>query len=252
MDKENEELSFYHKINPQLTTCGTCAKCINYTPSHLELSKERGLIVDRFEECSGCSICEDCKNGIGLSSPPGLKGHTIVSGDAGIIIYGGTKWTKTNHTTQDNTNKGINLFTDICRDALAKLNLEKDLELGDQWKPLTAYDIATRRWWNVWLETLPASKIINVESVEERDKVLERLKCFNMTAFPPFEPIQRDVIYSSNVYFLPTDRCEEDCNGNGQCSLSRCTCKNGWHGDSCNKKNCPNSLCYIDIDTLEI
>jgi hypothetical protein len=25
----------------------------------------------------------------------------LVSGDAGVIVYGGTKWTKTNHTIQD-------------------------------------------------------------------------------------------------------------------------------------------------------
>jgi hypothetical protein len=76
-----------------------------------------------------------------------------VGGDAGIIIYGGTRWTKTNHTTQDTSNEGINLFTDICRDPLAKLNFEKDLIFGEGWNPLNAYDIASRRWWNVWLET---------------------------------------------------------------------------------------------------
>jgi hypothetical protein len=203
-----------------------------------------------FYECYKCKQCEDCKNGIGLSSPPGLRGQSIVSGDAGIIIYGGTRWTKTNHTTRDKTNEDINLFTDVCRDAMAKLNFEKDLIFGDNWKPLTPYDIASRKWFEVWLETNPKTYLIDDEKQKE---ILDaRLMCFNMSIFPPFEPIERDVLYSSNVYFLPTDRCEEDCNLNGQCSISRCTCKNGYHGDSCNKKNCPNSLCYVDIDTLEI
>jgi hypothetical protein len=30
-DKENENLSLYDKINPSLTTCGTCKECVGYT-----------------------------------------------------------------------------------------------------------------------------------------------------------------------------------------------------------------------------
>ena len=76
--------------------------------------------------------------------------------------------------------------------------------------------------------------------------------CFNMTTNPPFPPVTRDVLHSSTIYFLPTDGCDGDCNNEGKCTLSRCTCKNGIHGDACDKNNCPNTLCYVDIDTIEI
>ena len=85
----------------------------------------------------------------------------------------------------------------------------------------------------------------------------------NMSVNKPFPPINRDVRHSSYIYFLSIDTCEGaridkktgkkvECSGNGMCNMSRCTCDNGWHGDDCNKRNCPNSLCFIDIDTLEI
>ena len=35
-------------------------------------------------------------------------------------------------------------------------------------------------------------------------------------------------------------------------SLSRCTCKNGWNGNACDKKNWPSYLCFVDIDTIEV
>ena len=92
-----------------------------------------------------------------------------------------------------------------------------------------------------------------MEPNEEKRRIKqERLDCFNITKYPPFKAPHRDVSYTGDIYFLATDRCEEDCNGNGVCSASRCTCMNGWHGDACDKRNCPNSLCYVDIDTLEI
>lgn len=128
------------------------------------------------------------------------------------------------------------MFEDKCRIALDAINIEGQ-KIDNLWKTVTAYDIGSKRWYDLFKE--------NINNTIIRD-------CFNMTTNPPFPPVTRDVIHSSTIYFLPTDRCDGNCNGNGLCSLSRCTCKNGIHGDSCDKYNCPNSLCYVDIDTIEI
>jgi tenascin len=75
--------------------------------------------------------------------------------------------------------------------------------------------------------------------------------CFNITLYPRFPDLERLIKYNSNVYFMSTNACPEDCNGDGLCTLGRCTCKNGLHGLSCNLKNCPNSLVFVDIDVLD-
>jgi len=85
----------------------------------------------------------------------------------------------------------------------------------------------------------------------------ERMDCFDLLINPPMPPIFRSVRHSSSVYFLSTQDCDkgdsnENCEGKGKCSLSRCTCKNGYHGLACNKINCKNSLCYVDVDNIEI
>ena len=50
---------------------------------------------------------------------------------------------------------------------------------------------------------------------------------------PPFPITFRTVRYSTDVYFLETDKCSENCNEDGSCNIGRCTCKNGKHGVSC-------------------
>ena len=80
-----------------------------------------------------------------------------------------------------------------------------------------------------------------------------RANCLDMKKFPPFAPIQRSISYSNTIYILPTTQCDRDCSGNGLCSLSRCTCKNGFHGLACEWKNCPNSteFCFTNNLSLE-
>lgn len=75
--------------------------------------------------------------------------------------------------------------------------------------------------------------------------------CFNTKIYPPFERAKRRINYNTDIYYLSTKFCFENCSGNGLCSLGRCTCKNGWHGIGCNLRNCYNSLCFVDIDTIE-
>lgn len=163
----------------------------------------------------------------------------MVTSTAGILIYGGTGWSVTNYTIQDKLNKNIEVFEDRCRGALDKINIEGNAK-DEKWSSITAYDIGTKRWYDIFKMNL---------GKPGREDVTE---CFNMTTNPPFPPVTRDVRHSSTIYFMPTDGCDGDCNAQGQCTLSRCTCLNGIHGDACDKTNCPNSLCYVDIDTIEI
>ena len=53
------------------------------------------------------------------------------------------------------------------------------------------------------------------------------------------------------MYFMSLMTCKDDCNNRGLCVLGRCTCNLGYHGYSCEHVNCPNSLVYVDIDTLD-
>lgn len=85
----------------------------------------------------------------------------------------------------------------------------------------------------------------------------DQLDCFDLLINPPLPPVFRSIRHSSTIYYLSIDQCDkgktdENCSGNGKCALSRCTCKNGYHGLACDKINCPSSLCYVDIDTIEI
>lgn len=191
---------------------------------------------ETFEICQDCKVCSKCKNGLGPKNPPGLRGHSMVMGESGMLIYGGSKWTVTDNVMQDEINANRSLFEDRCREVIDAINDVNSETQG--WKQLSSFDIGTIKWFKLWQETDPNDKA--------------RLDCLNMTQNPPFPPIERDIRYSSSIYFLATDICTDDCSGNGRCSISRCTCKNGWHGNACNKKNCPNSLCFVDIDTIEV
>ena len=97
-DKENEELSKFSMLDSTKTKCGTCSFCTQYTEEELSVMSNLGQDIPTFEDCTQCEICEDCKNGIGLESPPGLRGHTMLQSSAGILVYGGATWTMTNFT----------------------------------------------------------------------------------------------------------------------------------------------------------
>lgn len=121
----------------------------------------------------------------------------------------------------------------------------------DNWKDLTPLDIGTRKWMQIFNES---RKNYSLDRIEENKLQLD---CFDLLVNPMFPQVQRSIQHSSTIYYLAIDQCDkgktdEDCSGNGKCSLSRCTCKNGYHGLACDKINCPSSLCYVDIDTIEI
>lgn len=54
------------------------------------LDEDPNFIKPEYEDCHVCTTCEECKNGVGLKSPPGLRGHTMIMGESGFFIYGGT------------------------------------------------------------------------------------------------------------------------------------------------------------------
>ena len=116
-----------------------------------------------------------------------------------------------------------------CSDLVEK-QCERQQKYVKEMPILTVDDIGNEYWIIMWERT--------------------RKDCFDITKYPPFPKPQRIVNYNKDVYILPIDACYEDCNGKGLCSVGRCTCINGWHGESCNIKNCPNSLVYVDIDTI--
>ena len=77
----------------------------------------------KFDNCKRCGGCTDCSNGIGLESPPGLRGHSMIMTDAGLIIYGGTSWSVTNFTVQDKLNRAIEIYEDNCKMVIDQINL---------------------------------------------------------------------------------------------------------------------------------
>ena len=80
-----------------------------------------------------------------------------------------------------------------------------------------------------------------------------RHPCFDLVEYPAFPKDQRVLKYNKDIFFMPTDACLDDCSNNeGLCVLGRCTCKNGKHGESCEKLNCFNSLVFVDVDTIDV
>jgi len=99
-DKENENLSLYSLIDPAQTDCEKCKYCIHFTEEEIAAYETLGFqtVIPEFKDCEECTLCTDCRNGIGLESPPGLRGHSMIQTQAGILIYGGTTWSVTNFT----------------------------------------------------------------------------------------------------------------------------------------------------------
>ena len=95
---------------------------------------------------------------------------------------------------------------------------------------LTVSDIGSRWWKFMWFRTHD--------------------DCFNYGKYPPFPEDTRVIQFNKDIYLLPLDNCWQNCNGNGGCNTGRCTCKNGYYGEACEYINCPNSLIFVDIDTI--
>mmetsp|Transcript_37801 Transcript_37801/g.36228 ORF Transcript_37801/g.36228 Transcript_37801/m.36228 type:complete len:164 (+) Transcript_37801:893-1384(+) len=162
----------------------------------------------------------------------------MVVGREGVSIYGGAYWYPSNLTEMDTINIDIQKYLDVCSsiiDYRTKIEQINDPEYID----LSVNDMGTDRW--------------EVQFRKTGDQ------CFNISYYLAFQTVSRIIRYSTDLYQLPLDKCIDDCtpltNGSnmslGACSLGRCTCRNGVHGDNCAKENCKNSLCFVDIDTID-
>jgi hypothetical protein len=53
-----------------------------------------------------------------MQGPPGMKGHTLVTGRHGIIIYGGMEMPSINMTISDAIYVKKSSYTEICQDTI--------------------------------------------------------------------------------------------------------------------------------------
>jgi hypothetical protein len=185
-------------------------------------------------DCKDCDKCSSCIDAADWKGPMKMKGATLTLSSEGLLVYGGAYWQETNITFSDEVYKAKNKFFEECRNVMNDRSLIEQAAAaieGRVYNELTIADMGTERWNEQFFKTFH--------------------RCFNLTVYPPFPFLERRIKYNSNVYFISTNDCPEDCNGDGLCTLGRCTCKNGLHGLSCNLNNCPNSLVFVDIDILD-
>ena len=81
-----------------MMNCGNCSNCIQ----------------QYYSDCVDCKNCTGCYGGNEGQNPPGLKGHTLLAGRQGIIIYGGIKLPYLNMTLADKIRSDKAAFTSAC------------------------------------------------------------------------------------------------------------------------------------------
>jgi len=185
-------------------------------------------------DCLNCIECQNCLDAADYKGPMKIKGSTMTLSRDGLLVYGGAYWQETDIGFSDIVYKNKNNFFEKCRNVMNERSLIEQasaLVEGRLYIELSIFDMGTEKWTEQFLKTFNP--------------------CFNISYYPRFPDLERLIKYNSNVYFISTNKCPEDCNNDGLCTLGRCTCKNGLHGLSCNLKNCPNSLVFVDIDILD-
>lgn len=79
----------------EATFCEKCEICYQLDQFRFQYraydAAGTGGVMRNFTACSDCSGCVDCKP----NNPPGLKGHSMLMADNGVIVYGGATWTVT-------------------------------------------------------------------------------------------------------------------------------------------------------------
>jgi len=73
----------------------------------------------------------------------------MVIGEAGVLIYGGTKWTKTNHTVQDEDNERAKIFKDLCNIYVLAAS-DAQAAIDPKWKPISYQDVGRDEWLQIW------------------------------------------------------------------------------------------------------
>ena len=149
-------------------------------------------------------------------NPPGLRGHTIVNSSIGLIMYGGETWRKADLTVTDKDYERKSVYLSNCQEVLTAAGLTyKDIGT-------TAYQQAYAKTGNSW---------------------------FSETT--PFLPQYRSVSYNTDIYLFPTNTCNNNWNNRGTWSYGRCTWTGIYYGSEWQYIKCPNSLCFVDIDTVD-
>jgi len=103
------ENDFYY-----VTKCGFCEICTQVDRYYGETVTYEPEITGgtqrSFPTCLDCSGCLECKP----NNPPGLKGHTMLMGREGIIVYGGATWTVTDLDLTDEIAEEKEKYNDEC------------------------------------------------------------------------------------------------------------------------------------------
>ena len=230
-----ENCEICNSLKTTKSNCESCSDCFpdpsyEYPLSIMPCDKCEKCENDlRFVDCAICHNCESCELNMEIMKPPRLKGHTTVVADQGLLLYGGITWPDVQMSVSDVVRKRSEEFDELCNDIIIEL-VAKEQRINWKLPTLSSRDIGTKWWKYMWLRT--------------------RHTCFDIRLYPAFPEDTRKISYAKDMYILPLDNCWEDCNGNGGCTTGRCTCKNGYHGAACEYLNCPNSLIFVDIDTL--
>ena len=148
--------------------------------------------------------------------PPGLKGHTIVTSSTGLIMYGGETWLKSNLTITDKDYERKSVYLSSWQEALNAAGL-------------TTSDIGTAKFAQAYADT---GNNWFAETV-------------------PFLKQERSINYNTDVFVFPTNTCYNNWNNRGTWNYGRCTCTGIYYGSECQYIKCPNSLCFVDIDTVD-
>ena len=149
----------------------------------------------------------------------------------GLLLYGGITWPDVDMVVSDQNRAKLKDYEELCLKKVERM-VELEQRFNKNLPMLGLKDIGTRWWKYMWSRT--------------------RHECFNYVKYPPFPTNTRVISYNKDVYLLPLDNCWEGCNDNGGCTTGRCTCKNGYYGEACEFKNCPNSLIFVDIDNINL
>lgn len=162
-------------------------------------------------------------------TPPKLKGHSLVQTDFGLLLFGGVSYPDVDMTISDAIRAKRKEYEELCKREVERI-IERQQKYVKSLPTLTINDIGSK-WWNYMYRRTGN-------------------ECFNVAKYPPFPKDTRQLTINTDIYVLPIDSCYQDCNGNGGCSLGRCTCKNGYYGEACEFNNCHNSLVFVDVDTI--
>lgn len=87
-----------------------------------------------YTSCFECVKCTDCVNSQESQNPPGLKGHTFLSGRNGLLIYGGINMHELNMTEADNLGADKRNFSQHCQSEINRAIAENQRAFNNSLK----------------------------------------------------------------------------------------------------------------------